>query len=263
MSEIALPWDYLPTEPTGLSEHLGLTPEFIYLGSAPSHDWARNQPWTRASGVTETNTKYGRALDFSSSAANGLTRSGLVTSTQTRVTFGVVYQRTSSNQFAVLCSMGGKWSLGFDGGAISVGLVKNGVVGLNPITPLTASTVFIMCSHDTVTGEYWVMAADLDNSGASALYLSTQTDTNAQSAGDGSVSINTNGGANTFGGKIHAAFGGFGFVPQQKAAEIIYSPRLAFAEPRIWVPVSSGGAASPVAANATYYQMIAQQRIGY
>lgn len=31
----------------------------------------------------------------------------------------------------------------------------------------------------------------------------------------------------------------------------------------IWVPVSSGGAASPVAANATYYQMIAQQRIGY
>jgi len=27
--------------------------------------------------------------------------------------------------------------------------------------------------------------------------------------------------------------------------------------------VSSGGAASPVAANATYYQMIAQQRIGY
>ena len=30
-----------------------------------------------------------------------------------------------------------------------------------------------------------------------------------------------------------------------------------------WVPVSSGGAASPVAANATYYQMIAQQRIGY
>ena len=47
-------------------------------------------------------------------------------------------------------------------------------------------------------------------------------------------------------------------------AEEMRADRFGVYEPgSIWVPVSSGGAASPVAANATYYQMIAQQRIGY
>lgn len=47
------------------------------------------------------------------------------------------------------------------------------------------------------------------------------------------------------------------------AAEFTRNPWALFEPDRIWVPVSSGGATSPVAANATYYQMIAQQRIGY
>lgn len=47
------------------------------------------------------------------------------------------------------------------------------------------------------------------------------------------------------------------------AQALSVDPWRAFEPQRIWAPVSSGGAASPVAANATYYQMIAQQRIGY
>ena len=52
-------------------------------------------------------------------------------------------------------------------------------------------------------------------------------------------------------------------LPRKMAARLSADPWFLFSPRSIWVPVSSGGAASPVAANATYYQMIAQQRIGY
>ncbi len=236
--ELAL--DALPTEPLPLREDLGLNPELIYLGAAPSHNWAKNKAFTRAASIVETNTPYGRALDFSSAASAGLTSSGGTTAAQTRCTFIVVYRRNASNAYASIANLGGKWSIGFESSGVGLALVKNGIVALTSITPNPAADVLFACSHDTATGEYWSESLDLNGANNGFIDFVTQTDTNAQSAGDGSITVNANGGANTLGGYISAVIGAHQFLPYQRWRNIRQGPQLALFEPdRIWVPVAA------------------------
>ena len=159
--ETLQPWTRQPNRLARIDPASGLRPEIAWNAAFPQIDLATNLPLTRAAGVVPVLGQAGHALDFTSSAAAGLQRSGGSTAAQTKCTFVVVFRRGSNNAFANLINLGGKWSFGFDGGGLSLGMVLNGVVGLNAVTPTNIGAVCAIGSHDTVTGAYWVMARDL------------------------------------------------------------------------------------------------------
>lgn len=133
--------------------------------------------------------------------------------------------------------------------------------------PSTAKIVIISMGTYLDSGTYikprvWFDGVGYDGTGTfgSPTQDSYASATIGEAAYFGSASFPT---ANYFLGKGYLAVIFRGNFTDAMAAEFTRNPWALFEPDRIWVPVSSGGAASPVAANATYYQMIAQQRIGY
>lgn len=237
------PWPFQPQRPVKLIR--SIKPEFFFLGSQPGVDLSRGAVWTRDSGAVHAFGAGGRGINFASSGGPGLSRAGHSTTAMTRVTFGALYIRNNSNDFAEVCgfsSNGTGFGLNFDGGGTAVGIQKNGVIALTNIAPAAGKLVFLLASHDQASGAYWIMASDLTGD---ALVRATQTETSVSSAPNGTVTINRNGGANTFQGTIFMAFGAAQYFPEAWGLKYIRRP-WSLIEPistSVWVPQEVGGSA--------------------
>lgn len=237
-------WASQPQVPARIAPASGLRPEYVALGSQRRIDLATGAQWSEASGVTHVFGAGGRGWNFSGSAANGITRSGGTTGVQTKGTFVAVYQRGTNNSFTGIGAMGGKWALAFDGGGVSVGLFKLGVVGLNGIVPGAGRLVSVICSHDTATGDYWILGQDLNGDTIGTVYSNTQTDTNAAGSSDGTYTVNNNGSPNNFGGTVFLSIGAHQYFPISWGRKYLRNPWALFEPlPRKIIVPSSGAAA--------------------
>jgi hypothetical protein len=229
-----------PQSPVRIDGASQLRPDFVFL-AGQSVDLACARPWTQAGGAT-FNRKSMRAFD-PQATANALTRSGSTTAAQTKFTFLMVINRTTSNSFGGLFKTsvsGGGYAVGYEGGGLTVGLVKPGVASLNGITHAADKPLVLGGAHDTSTGEYYILSRELLTG---TELRATQTETSAAGSGDGTITIHHNGSPNNWGDSIFMAIGAYQFFPESWMRRYLRNPWALF-QPnvgRIWAPPSAGG----------------------
>ena len=163
---------------------------------------------------------------------------GISTAAQTQFTVLAIVDRTGSNSFSTITQSSGTNS-GFNlqcNGA-SLGLSKGGVVDLNTVT-LPSGPHVIVASHDQASGQYYLLIRPLSGG---PVVRTSQSNTQASTASNGSATISRNSGANAFPGHVGLVLAGFTFLPEAVGRELLANPWQVFAPRRTLAPFTLAG----------------------
>lgn len=241
-----------PQGEVDLDPRWGLKPALVFAPSIGAG-------WVYGSSLSSSAGQPGRSVVFpggTQTSANVATKSGGVTTAQTKCTFVCVARLTSPAPYAALAGLkysasnqglylGDTLGLGND-----VGIIKGGVAALSSVPLSIGATYVIVASHRQDTGEYYVLARDV---ATNQVLRNSQTDTRASTAGNGTYcvgSARSDGVTGSFAGDIYLSFGSFDWLQESSGRQLLANPWQLFApiERRIWVPGEAPGGVPSITA---------------
>ena len=236
------------TNPLLLGSGAGV--EFCFLPGS-NFDPASRNTWAKNSG-SDVIRRFGRAVSFAGAVGNAYTQTTNLTS-QEKVTLIAVIERDGASPYACVLatsSSNSAFRMEFAGNGSDLALVKGGVVELPSINIPAGVPHVVVTSHNQLTGEYYIVASPLY--GGNKL-RAAGTNTQSSIPSDGTLSINRNGGANTFNGSVGLLCGVFDFLSESVAHKILDNPWQLFrpAQRRIYFDMGAGGGATSVASDLT------------
>lgn len=217
--------------------------EFCFLPGS-NFDPASRNTWAKNSG-SDVIRRFGRAVSLAGAGENAYTQTTNVTN-QEKVTLIAVIERDGASPYAcVLATSGGNaaFRMEFAGNGSDLALVKGAVVELPPINIPSGVPHVVVTSHNQLTGEYYIVASPLY--GGNKL-RAAGTNTQSSIPGNGTLTINRNGGANTFNGSVGLLCGFFDFLSESVAHKILDNPWQLFrpVQRRIYFGMRAGGGAT-------------------
>lgn len=227
--------------------------EFCFLPGS-NFDPASRNTWAKNSG-SDVIRRFGRAVSFAGDGGNAYTQITNVTN-QEKLTLIAVIERDGANPYACVLatsSINSAFRLEFAGNGSDLALIKGGVAELPSINIPAGVPHVVVTSHNQLTGEYYIVASPLY--GGNKL-RAAGTNTQSSIPSNGTLTINRNGGANTFNGSVGLLCGFFDFLSESVAHKILDNPWQLFrpAQRHVYFDMGAGGGTTPVSSDqaATY-----------
>lgn len=250
------PLDSQPQEVRPLSQEFRF--DFGWHGAYPAIDLVTGKPFTRASGLTDIVGLPGRGVTIAPNATAAFSTPAGIDSTHQQITFVCVFTWQSGSQNFPQLAGDSTQNVGFRLGSSSagggnVGIVKGGVASLSTITLTSDVAYALVASHNTVTGEAYIIARPV---GGGTLLRAADTSTSATvySNNTWSVGIARTDFSGSWRGNVFLSAGGHFFLPETRARELVDNPWEVFEPRRIIIPIGAATAGTHAATGSLVAQ---------